>query len=79
MFVNGATFNVKGQMTLGENIADAGGLRAAFYAMKRFARENPAPQLTPVFTDEQVGSWPLSCVHALTRLAVARVRTRERK
>ena len=53
---NGEALHVNGKLTLGENLADAGGLSAAFLAWKRAEMKDPA-QLLPGFqeiTKEQV-------------------------
>ncbi|KAL8728940.1 MAG: hypothetical protein Q9166_005035 [cf. Caloplaca sp. 2 TL-2023] len=52
----GGTLHVNGRLTLGENIADAGGLSAAFHAWKQIEKEQPG-QLLPglqQFTKEQM-------------------------
>jgi len=48
--------HVNGKLTLGENIADAGGLSAAFQAWKRRAAEKPNPDLPGLehFTQSQL-------------------------
>jgi len=53
---DGKPHNVNGRLTLGENLADAGGLSAAFNAWKRREAERPA-QLLPglqEYTKEQM-------------------------
>ena len=53
---NGEVLHVNGRLTLGENIADAGGLSAAFQAWKQLEKKKPA-QLLPglqKFTKEQL-------------------------
>ncbi|KAL8775638.1 MAG: hypothetical protein Q9209_000134 [Squamulea sp. 1 TL-2023] len=52
----GRTLHVNGKLTLGENIADAGGLSAAFHAWKEIEKKQPG-QLLPglqQFTKEQM-------------------------
>ena len=44
--------NANGHLTLGENLADHGGLQVAFYAMKNAMKENPLPEADG-FTPEQ--------------------------
>ena len=44
--------NANGKLTLGENLADHGGLQVAFYAMKNAMAEQPLPTLDG-FTPEQ--------------------------
>jgi putative endopeptidase len=45
--------HVKGKLTLGENIADLGGVKLAFSAFERAARENTAMPTISGFTPEQ--------------------------
>ncbi|KAF2660421.1 endothelin-converting enzyme [Lophiostoma macrostomum CBS 122681] len=54
---NGSPLHVNGRLTLGENIADAGGVAAGFAAWKRRADKKPnedLPGLGNVFTHEQM-------------------------
>ncbi|KAF2017828.1 peptidase family M13 [Aaosphaeria arxii CBS 175.79] len=53
---DGKPLHVNGRLTLGENIADAGGLSAAFQAWKRRAHEKPNKHLPGLdhFTQEQL-------------------------
>jgi endothelin-converting enzyme len=54
---NGTPLHVNGRLTLGENIADAGGVAAGFAAWKRRADKKPnedLPGLGDVFTQEQM-------------------------
>jgi len=44
--------NANGKLTLGENLADHGGLQVAFYAMQNAMRDNPLPVIDG-FTPEQ--------------------------
>ncbi|KAJ5951245.1 uncharacterized protein N7479_009658 [Penicillium vulpinum] len=44
------SFHVNGRLTLGENIADAGGLAAAFHAWKKNDEARPDPHLPGLFT-----------------------------
>ncbi len=44
--------NANGKLTLGENLADHGGLQVAFYAMLNAMKENPMPEIDG-FTPEQ--------------------------
>lgn len=52
----GAPIHLNGKLTLGENIADAGGASAAFHAWKIREAENPGPILPGLmnFTKEQL-------------------------
>lgn len=53
---DGGSLHVNGKLTLGENIADAGGINAAFASWKRSEAKNPG-QLLPglqQFTKEQL-------------------------
>lgn len=52
----GQKLHVNGRLTLGENIADAGGLSAAFHAWKAIEEKNPAQLLPGLqdFTKEQL-------------------------
>ncbi|KAI4282901.1 MAG: hypothetical protein L6R38_002566 [Xanthoria sp. 2 TBL-2021] len=52
----GKTLHVNGKLTLGENIADAGGLSAAFHAWKEIEKKHPSQLLPGLqhFTKEQM-------------------------
>ena len=47
------TLHANGEFTLGENIADQGGLQVAFAAFQKALKENPQPQKIDGFTPEQ--------------------------
>lgn len=47
-----ADLNANGQLTLGENLADHGGLQVAYYALKNATKDNPLPVIDG-FTPEQ--------------------------
>lgn len=53
---NDKTLHVNGRLTLGENIADAGGLSAAFQAWKQLEKKSPGKRLPGLqhFTKEQL-------------------------
>ncbi len=76
----GESLHVNGKLTLGENIADAGGLHAAFFAWKKREAENPSKALPGLqnFTPEQLffisyGNW--WCGKSTKAKAVERIYT----
>lgn len=77
---DGKPLHVNGRLTLGENIADAGGLSASFQAWKRRAHENPNQDLPGLehFTQDQLyfvsyASW--WCGKTRTNTAINRIYT----
>lgn len=71
--------HVNGKLTLGENIADAGGVNAAFAAWKKREKMNPNPHLPGLdkFTKEQLffvsyGGW--WCSKSRKEAAINRIR-----
>ena len=76
----GEALHVNGKLTLGENIADAGGLHAAFLAWKKREAQNPSMALPGLqhFTPEQLffinyGNW--WCGKSTRAKAVERIYT----
>lgn len=47
------SMHVRGELTLGENIADLGGLTISFYALKKSMEGKPAPEKIDGYTAEQ--------------------------
>ena len=47
------SMHVRGELTLGENIADLGGLTISYYAFKKSLEGKPAPEKIDGFTAEQ--------------------------
>jgi len=77
---SGEKIHVNGKLTLGENIADAGGLNAAFNAWKKREAENPGQELPGLqeLTKEQlffVSFGRVWCGKSRKEAAVDRIRT----
>ncbi|TAQ86241.1 hypothetical protein B7494_g5451 [Chlorociboria aeruginascens] len=77
---DGKPLNVNGRLTLGENIADAGGVSAAFKAWKKHQAETPNEDLPGLeyFTQEQLffvsyGNW--WCGKSRKETAISRIYT----
>ncbi|KAI9476258.1 MAG: hypothetical protein EXX96DRAFT_487084 [Benjaminiella poitrasii] len=75
------THNVNGKMTLGENLADNGGLRASYMAMQQSLKDHPEdnPSLSDVdFTPEQlffINFGRIWCMNTRPEMAVQRIRS----
>ena len=69
------TLHLNGKLTLGEDIADIGGLTLAYYAWQKSLAGKPAPAVIDGFTPEQrfflsfAQSWRFKMRPELTRMA----------
>ncbi|KAI8880647.1 zincin, partial [Backusella circina FSU 941] len=80
--VNGTTYNVNGKLTLGENLADNGGVHAAWTAMKKTMESSPEKNLRlpglEDLTPEQlffINFGRVWCTNMRPQMAVQRIRS----